>query len=170
MLFKGTMIGNNDRLLPTDIPERPSTSVLFEGRIEKRATLEGGLTISPSELDPKERARQLRRRVTGAEQRLWSRIRSRQLGGYRFNRQTMIGDYIADFYCHQARLVIEVDGKQHQTLHGLEQDKLRGQYMESLGISVLRFTNDDVREKTDDVVQTIREKLGFNDKRSEPMH
>ena len=108
----------------------------------------------------KERSRQLRNNMTDAERRLWSRIKMKQLGGYQFYRQKVIGDYIADFYCHKARLVVEVDGSQHYTREGTEADRRRDEYMESCGITVLRFNNIDVIQNIEGVVESIVERLG----------
>ncbi len=72
----------------------------------------------------KERSRELRRSMTDAERRLWSRIKLKQLEGHRFYRQKVIGNYIADFYCHTIRLVIEVDGGQHYTDDAIRSDRL----------------------------------------------
>ncbi len=112
-----------------------------------------------TELDLKQRARVLRDDMTDAERRLWLRIKGKQVGGFKFYRQKVIGRYIADFYCHQAKLAIEVDGAEHRTPDGIEQDRLRDQYMNSLGISVLRFTNDEVLGSIDSLVWAIRERL-----------
>jgi very-short-patch-repair endonuclease len=112
----------------------------------------------PGEL--KELSRQLRNNMTDAERRLWSRIRMRQLGGYRFYRQKVIGDRIADFYCHRAGLVIEVDGSQHYSLEGTEADGQRDQYLQGCGMTVLRFTNIDVLQNIEGVVDTIAARLG----------
>ena len=114
-----------------------------------------------SEIDLKQRSRDLRRNMTDAERCLWSGVRAKHLGGFQFNRQKVIGDYIADFYCHKARLVIEVDGPQHQTQDGADQDRHRDEYMKSLGISVMRFANIDVLQNTEAVLKTISETLGL---------
>jgi len=111
------------------------------------------------EIGLKARSRQLRKSMTDAERRLWSRIRMKQLEGYQFNRQKVIGEYIADFYCHKARLVIEVDGSQHHTQDGAEQDLRRDEYMKGCGITMLRFTNYDVLENIESVVQSICRRL-----------
>ncbi len=112
-----------------------------------------------SELDLKQRARNLRDNMTEAERRLWLRIKGNQMGSFKFYRQKVIGGYVADFYCHRAKLAIEVDGADHRTHHGIEQDGLRDQYMKSLGITVLRFTNDEVLGSIDGVIRIIRERL-----------
>lgn len=104
-------------------------------------------------------SRSLRSNMTPAEKRLWEKIRRKQLNGLMFHRQQIIGNCIADFYCPQAKLVIEVDGKQHYTEPGMEYDEIRDDFMNNLGIKVLRFSNDKVLNDTDAVVDEIRKCL-----------
>ena len=99
------------------------------------------------------RARQLRRASTDAEQRLWSVLRDRQLGNYKFRRQTPIGGYIVDFVCKEQRLVIELDGGRHQ--QRADSDRKRTEVLESLGYRVLRFWNRDVFDDLESVVDAI---------------
>jgi adenine-specific DNA-methyltransferase len=75
------------------------------------------------------RARQLRKEATQAEQILWKLLRSRQLEGYKFRRQNQFGNYILDFYCHAARLAIEVDGGGHFSSHSREYDAERTAFL-----------------------------------------
>ncbi|RMD62547.1 endonuclease domain-containing protein, partial [Candidatus Parcubacteria bacterium] len=89
-------------------------------------------------------ARQLRKNMTDAERLLWSRIRRKQLGGYQFYRQRAIGEYIVDFYCPRAKLVIEVDGGQHYTNEGKARDRERDRFLRGLVLNVLRFGKKDV--------------------------
>jgi adenine-specific DNA-methyltransferase len=105
----------------------------------------------------RERARNLRRDPTEAEKRLWSRLRRRQLAGYRFRRQVPIGPYFADFASHEAKLIVEVDGGQHAT--NADADYRRTRRMEADGYRVIRFWNNEVLENTDGVVQAIHEAL-----------
>lgn len=102
----------------------------------------------------KQNSRRLRANMTDAERRLWSKIRAHQLG-LPFSRQKIIGPYIADFYCHQARLVIEVDGGQHFSEEAYQKDKKRDNYMGNKGLRVLRFSDTDVLTSIDGVVDTI---------------
>jgi very-short-patch-repair endonuclease len=99
------------------------------------------------------RAQQLRRDSTDAEQRLWSVLRDRQLGGYQFRRQTPIRGYIVDFVCKQRRLVVELDGSQHQ--QRADYDRERTEVLESLGYRVLRFWNNDVLDDLESVVDAL---------------
>jgi adenine-specific DNA-methyltransferase len=107
--------------------------------------------------DPRliEFARQMRRGPTPAEERLWRLLRDRRLAGYKFRRQHPIGPYIADFYAASAALVIELDGDTHCTEEGIELDRIRHAYLESLSIAVIRFWNFEVKEDTDALLETI---------------
>jgi very-short-patch-repair endonuclease len=96
-------------------------------------------------------ARRLRREATDAERRLWSRLRNRQLGGFKFRRQETIGRCIVDFACAECRLVVEADGGQHRN----EVDADRTAYLSSLGWKVVRFWNNDILQNTDGVLEVI---------------
>jgi len=100
-------------------------------------------------------SQQLRKNMTDAERRLWSRIRGKQLKGYQFYRQKPIGEYIVDFYCPKVKLVIELDGGQHYTEDGKERDKVRDEYLTGEGLQVLRFSDRDVLTQTDAVLEKI---------------
>ena len=104
-------------------------------------------------------SRQLRKNMTGAERLLWSKIRAKQLKGYQFYRQRIIGNYIVDFYCAKAKLVIELDGGQHYSNKGLEKDKIRDDYIKEQKLKVLRFSDRDVFENLNGVVERIYELL-----------
>ncbi len=97
-------------------------------------------------------AKQFRRDMTRAERTLWGRIRDNRLEGVHFRRQQVIDGFIADFYCHSAALVIEVDGATHELQHDLE----RSAVFEGRGIRTLRFTNAEVYADIERVVKTIR--------------
>ena len=101
------------------------------------------------------RSRALRRSSTEAESRLWFRLRNRQVGGYKFRRQEAIGPYVVDFFCHDALLVIEVDGAQHLEGENARNDEKRTGYFRFLGLRILRFDNRQVLAETDAVVETI---------------
>ena len=100
-------------------------------------------------------ARELRKNMTDAEKRLWAKIRMRQMGGHQFYRQRAIGNYIVDFYCPKAKLVLEVDGGQHYSDEQIEIDKKRSSYLNKLGLKVMRFTNLDVLNNIDVVLDEI---------------
>ena len=103
------------------------------------------------------RAKELRKRMTPAESKLWHHY----LRKFKFRvlRQRPIDNFIVDFYCAELKLVIEVDGSGHSTLEGKEYDIHRTQILESHGLSVLRFTNDKVLQHIEDVIQRIEEYL-----------
>jgi len=88
------------------------------------------------------RARELRERSTDAEWKLWAVVRNRQLGGFKFRRQVPIDRYFADFACLEARLVVEIDGSQHQDRAAY--DAARTEVLEACGWRVVRFDNYDV--------------------------
>jgi very-short-patch-repair endonuclease len=102
-------------------------------------------------------ARQLRSTPTDAEIRLWSRLRRKQLDGFRFRRQHPIGPYIVDFFCPEAKLVVEVDGGQHNAEEA--KDEKRTCWLEERGYRVIRFWNNDVLSNTDGVVLAVLEEL-----------
>jgi very-short-patch-repair endonuclease len=97
-------------------------------------------------------ARALRRELTAAERKLWYRLRRKQLEGFRFRRQVPCGPYIADFLCVGARLVVEVDGSQHGEATA---DVQRDAWFRAQGYRVLRYWNNDVMERTEEVLAAI---------------
>jgi len=97
--------------------------------------------------------------MTDAEKLLWSKIRSKQLKGFQFYRQRIIGSYIADFYCPKSKLVIEVDGGQHYSVKGKEKDRTRDDYMTGTGITVVRFSDREVLKNLDSVLKEIWRQL-----------
>ncbi|MEM8986837.1 MAG: endonuclease domain-containing protein [Pseudomonadota bacterium] len=100
-------------------------------------------------------ARRLRAEQTDAEAKLWTRLRNRQLGGWKFKRQTSKGPYIADFYCAKARLIVELDGGQHGEDANFAHDKKRTTYLNENGQRVIRFWNNEVTDNLDGVLETI---------------
>jgi very-short-patch-repair endonuclease len=101
------------------------------------------------------RSRKLRSSMTDAEISLWSKLRRKQLYGLQFYRQKPVGNYIVDFYCPAAKLVIEIDGGQHYTERGQAQDYKRDAFLKDMGLSVLRFSNFDALGNIDGVVTEI---------------
>lgn len=93
--------------------------------------------------------------MTDAENLLWSKIRDKQLKGFQFYRQKAIGKFIVDFYCPKANLVIELDGSQHYCVKGEKRDRIRDDYMESIGIKVLRFSDREVFENLNGLMERI---------------
>jgi very-short-patch-repair endonuclease len=100
-------------------------------------------------------ARTLRRNSTDAERILWSELRDHRLNGAGFRRQVPIANYIADFVCHAARLVIELDGGQHFSDQAEQADARRSAVIQAKGFQVLRFSNHDVMTNRAGVLETI---------------
>jgi very-short-patch-repair endonuclease len=100
------------------------------------------------------RARALRRDASEAEQRLWQRLRNRQIEGLKFRRQHEIGPFIADLVCDEAKLIVEADGGQHA--EQAVADAHRTAWLEAQGYRVLRFWNHEILQDTDDVLERIR--------------
>ena len=107
----------------------------------------------PKNNDLLKNARTLRKEMTPQELRLWYRfLRTYPVKIYK---QRIIGEYIVDFYCHPARLVIEIDGSQHYDPEGIAYDKQRTAYLESLGLKVIRFSNADINVRFSSVCEAI---------------
>jgi very-short-patch-repair endonuclease len=103
-----------------------------------------------------ERARLLRRSLTPAEFALWTRLRSRQLSGFKFVRQEPIARYYVDFVCRERRLIVELDGGQHADS---PEDRHRDRVLCALGYRVIRVRNNDVVQNLDGVLQTLLSEL-----------
>ncbi len=111
------------------------------------------MEILPRNKNLKNLSRILRNNATDEENHLWfSFLRKYPV---QFNRQRIIGNYIVDFYCFKAKLVVEIDGSQHFESKGIEYDKQRTDYLESLGLKVLRFSNLDIKENFYEVCSVI---------------
>lgn len=98
----------------------------------------------------------MRRNTTDAERLLWQPLRCKQLGGFRFRRQVAIGPYFADFVCLAAKLIVEVDGGQHNRAG---KDEARDRYLRDEGFVVLRVWDNDVTENIEGVCEAILERL-----------
>jgi very-short-patch-repair endonuclease len=105
----------------------------------------------------------LRNKSTSAEADLWIMLKSRKLDSRKFRRQHSIGNYIVDFYCASEKLVIELDGNPHGEYHKIEKDIKRDQYLENLGIIILRFENRLVFQEPEFVKNEIRKTFKFKD-------
>lgn len=103
------------------------------------------------------RARELRRAATPAERHLWQQLRGRYLEGAKFRRQQPLGPYIADFFCKEAALVIEADGRPH--FPPPVRDQRRDAFLAAAGLFVLRFSNDEILFETARVLERIRDAL-----------
>jgi very-short-patch-repair endonuclease len=98
----------------------------------------------------------LRKNLTSAEERLWIALRNRKLCGYKFRRQHPVREFIVDFYCAEKELVIEVDGKIHLEKQVIERDQNRSAELERMGISIIRFTNDEIMDQLEEVLKKIQ--------------
>jgi imidazole glycerol-phosphate synthase subunit HisF len=103
-----------------------------------------------------ENAKALRNNLTHEERVLWGRLKE-CFPDYKFRRQHPISEYVADFYCHKLKLVIEVDGSIHLMEENQKLDNLRQDNIEHLGITVLRFTNEQVRREIESVIAIIND-------------
>ena len=102
-----------------------------------------------------ERAKKLRREMTPAEKILWKHLRTNKLDGFHFRRQQIVYGYIADFYCHQNSLIVEVDGGIHELQR--EYDAEREEELIARGFRIIRFTNDEISKDLKGVLQKIVE-------------
>jgi len=103
--------------------------------------------------------RHLRAAMTPAEWQLWAILRAKQFQTLRFRRQHGIGPYIVDFYCSERSLVIEVDGDNHGEENQIRKDKEREAYLQSLGLQVIRYRNDEVLKNLEGVIEDLSAKL-----------
>ena len=125
------------------------------------------MSILPRNKSQRPHSTQLRNEPTPQERRLWYDFL--RTASPRWNRQYIIGSYIVDFYCRKARLVIELDGSQHYDKNGLvEYDQIRTEYLEALGLKVIRFTNKEIEDQFSAVCRKIQadvqKRLNHNDK------
>ncbi|WP_026947189.1 endonuclease domain-containing protein [Algoriphagus marincola] len=105
------------------------------------------------------RAKELRKQMTPAEKVLWNFLKNKSLEGFKFRRQHPIDKYIVDFYCHQKKLVIEVDGSIHDQLNQKEYDSGRTSVLEEFGLKVIRFRNEEVLDNFQSVIGRISKGL-----------
>jgi ATP-dependent DNA helicase RecQ len=104
------------------------------------------------------RARDLRQSSTPPEKLLWLALRNSQIGGLKFRRQHPVGPYVVDFFCQEAKLVVEVDGMSHDDK--ASQDAAKSKHLESQGLRILRVTNEDVMRNLDAVTREIARLCG----------
>jgi len=105
--------------------------------------------------DFKQKARTLRKNLTGQERKLWNILRKNQFQGYKFLRQYPIYPYIVDFICREKKLIIEADGGQHNQPADIEYDKKRSEFLASKGYKVIRFWNNEIDNNIEGVYQTL---------------
>jgi very-short-patch-repair endonuclease len=102
-----------------------------------------------------EYAKQMRRNSTEAEEALWHRLKNKQVAGLKFRRQHPMDKFIADFYCHEKKLVIELDGDIHDQKEQTDLDKGRTETLNEFGIKVLRFKNEEILHNIEEVIKKI---------------
>ena len=107
----------------------------------------------------KQKRQQLRRTMNECEVILWVSLKGKGLGNYRFRRQYGIGRYVTDFYCPKAKLVIEIDGGAHLSDDAKEYDKVRDDFIQVLGLRILRFKNADVLHNLPAVLKSVAKAL-----------
>ena len=110
--------------------------------------------FNKKELKP--RRKELRNNSTYAEVFFWQQVKGLQLEGRKFRRQTSIGSFVVDFYCPEEKLIVELDGEVHFNEEAYKYDKERTEYLESLGIRVIRFENSEVLKNTEYVFKKIK--------------
>ena len=113
--------------------------------------------IIPYNPNLKQLARDLRNNSTKSEIILWLKLKNKQFYGYDFHRQKPLDNFIADFYCYELMLVIEIDGYSHEFLEVYENDREKDKRFEELGLSVLRFSDDQVLNDMENVLRELEE-------------
>ena len=103
--------------------------------------------------------RELRRNLTPEEAVLWTQLKGKTLDGSKWRKQHPVGNYILDFYCPEAKLCVELDGKGHYTFEGARGDEVRTSFLNTCGIRVVRFENRLIWENLQGVIDTIRQEL-----------
>ncbi len=112
--------------------------------------------------DLQTKARYLRKNLTEQERKLWNIIRNKQFYGYKFLRQYPIEPYIVDFVCREKKIIIEIDGGQHNEPEGIEYDKKRSLFLSSRGFKVIRFWNNEIDNNIEGVYQILLKEFGIN--------
>ena len=105
------------------------------------------------------KAQFLRRNETKAEKLLWEKLRNNQLEGLKFRRQHPVNIYIADFYCHKFKLIIELDGDYHNQEEQKQKDEVRTEVLRFNGLKIIRFKNEEVEQDINQVLTTIKNKI-----------
>lgn len=126
---------------------------------ESESTMSDNIKWVPRNSNLTKYSQNLRKRPTDAERKLWSKLQLKQLKGYQFYRQRVIGNYIVDFCSLALKLVIEVDGSQHYTDEGIKADLIRDKYLNDCGLKVLRYNDYDVLANINGVVENILENM-----------
>ena len=105
------------------------------------------------------KAQFLRRNETKAEKLLWEKLRNNQLEGLKFRRQHPVNIYIADFYCHKFKLIIELDGDYHDQEEQKQKDEVRTEVLRLNDLKIIRFKNEEVEQDINQVLITIKNKI-----------
>ena len=108
----------------------------------------------------KKLVKDLRKNQTLPEQIFWHKIRARRFSNYKFRRQVQIGNYIVDFVCRKKKIIIEIDGGQHNTPEEIIYDKKRTEFLNSRGYKVIRFWNSDIDKNIDGVYKVLLREFG----------
>ncbi len=111
--------------------------------------------------DYKTKARELRKNLTQQERKLWNIIKNKQFYGYKFLRQYPIEPYIVDFVCREKKIIIEIDGGQHNEPWEVEYDKKRSLFLASRGFKVVRFWNNEIDNNIEGVYKTLQKEFGI---------
>jgi very-short-patch-repair endonuclease len=119
----------------------------------------GRMTRIFNKTSEKEKRRQLRNSMTEEEVILWSRLKSRQIGGFKFRRQYGVGPFVVDFYCPEKKLALEVDGGGHFEDESIIKDRKRQKAIEQFGIRFVRISNLDIRKNLQGVLISIEDNL-----------
>lgn len=104
-------------------------------------------------------ARNLRKNSTIQEKRLWNLLKNHKFHGLKFKRQQPVGNYIVDFICKEAKIIIEVDGGQHNEMENIEADNVRTVFLESKGYKVIRFWNNEIYENIEGVIKRLESEI-----------
>ncbi|MEL1255809.1 vitamin B12 dependent-methionine synthase activation domain-containing protein [Flavobacterium sp. DGU38] len=155
-IFPANQVNDDD----IELYEGPPTPEGGVAQIEEKQTWE---TANPALYGIlKEHAKNMRNQPTEAEKMLWNILSNKGIEDFKFRRQHIIGDYIADFVCLEKRLVIEVDGSIHDGLEQIGKDKERTSWLESKGFKVIRYTNQQVLTDLDQIIENITSELKSN--------
>ena len=136
--------------------EKVAEGRMREGAPNTSATLRKKM---PFDAETQNFIRQLRKNSTEPEHLIWSFLRDRRLHGQKFTRQKSLGSYVLDFYCHELKLAIELDGGQHHESETLVRDAKRDAYVENQGVTTLRYWNHDVLDRTEWVLEDIWDRV-----------
>ena len=104
-------------------------------------------------------AKQMRSNMTNEEAIIWKLVRAKRFLGYKFKRQVLFGEYIVDFVCQDKKLIIEIDGGQHNIEHNKEADNIRTEYLYNMGYKVIRFWNNEINNNIVGVCEAIKQAL-----------